>query len=174
MTQRRQSETKMHGKIIQRLKAVGFKLLFIPLMAGQGKISEKSTKVSAVSCILDWNRQKTFQLFSFPRAEHEHITHVQAAKFQRAIRLRHFSETEETKVSSCYECFFIFQNGSLSHILCFWLEVPFWSLEAFCKITSTRLVFSSNKTAFLDTILLKRSRPVLIAFTSLSEIEIYR
>lgn len=88
ISHRRKSETKMHGKIIQRLKAIVFKLL----MAGQEKVSENNPEVSTFSCILDWNKLKTFHIF-FLRGEREHITHLQAAKFQTGISLRHFSET---------------------------------------------------------------------------------
>lgn len=75
ITQRRKSETKTHGRIIQRLKAIVFKLLFKLLMAGLEKIYEKNHEVPTFSCIPDWNKLKTFHIF-FPRGEHEYITHV--------------------------------------------------------------------------------------------------
>lgn len=55
----KKEEWNQDGKIIQRLKAIVFKLF----MARQEKIPEKNPEASIFSCIPDWNKLKTFHFF---------------------------------------------------------------------------------------------------------------
>lgn len=152
ISHRRKSESKMHGKIIQRLKAIVFKLL----MAGQEKVSEKNPEVSTFSCILDWNKLKTFHIFFFKRRTWAHNpftgSQISNRHFFKALLWDMRQKLKRllwvTVLST--ELLDFRKWESLSHSLTL-TRIPFWISEVFCKkYNMSTSVLSSNKSAFLD------------------------
>lgn len=163
ISQRRMSETEMHGKIMQRLKAILFKLLFKLFLGGQKKnIRERP-----------WSTNIELRSTLEQRGEQEHTTHVQAAKSPTAISLRHFSETQETKdkapVASGSANHRTSSFATMEESLVFSDYIFHSGSQEFFVTTCPRGFFPSNKTAFLDreqhfqtkNVWLKGSQPVL-------------